>query len=318
METIKQFKYKNMIKNNLLIHTLLTSFMIWGTSVSAEFSLDMSVGVRIDEMKWSIAGDVMGGNPNVLSELTWTDVTSKTAKTELTFVADNGFYFSGMLTFADITDGNMQDSDYMGNNRTVEFSRSSSTTSGDDLLDVSVAIGYQIHIWDEQTILTPMIGLSRHEQNFRMTNGVQEINLRSDFTGPFAGLNSSYQAVWEGVWIGLDISHRVGKRLSLFGDVEYHRVDYTAEADWNLRSDFAHPVSFRHTANGDGFVFKLGGRYHFTKQFALDLHTTWQFWETDVGIDQTFFSNETTGVTRFNGAEWNSAAIMIGIRYTFD
>jgi len=36
--------------------------------------LSLSTGYRVDDFSWNIAGNVSGTNPNVLSELTWSDL----------------------------------------------------------------------------------------------------------------------------------------------------------------------------------------------------------------------------------------------------
>ena len=53
----------------------------------------------------------------------------------------------------------------------------------------------------------------------------------------YLGLNNSYDTQWKGSWLGLDALLGLGEKLSLNSTVEYHWVNYSAEANWNLRSD---------------------------------------------------------------------------------
>lgn len=83
------------------------------------------------------------------------------------------------------------------------------------------------------------------------------------FTGSFEGLNSTYDAKREGVWLGFDLVWEISEGLDFSGTFEYYWADYEGEADWNLRDDFAHPVSFRHDADGTGTVISICLKYFF-------------------------------------------------------
>ena len=115
------------------------------TSMSAEkkkaFPLEtdftLSAGYRVDDLDWSIAGNINGNNPNVLSELTWDDVESYQVKLQGNFVWPNIIALKGYVNYGWIFDGDNQDSDYLGDNRTLEFSRSNNSTDDDYVWDNS-------------------------------------------------------------------------------------------------------------------------------------------------------------------------------------
>ncbi len=44
------------------------------TAAEIEVGLELTNSYRIDNLNWNIAGDLYGNNPNILSELTWTDL----------------------------------------------------------------------------------------------------------------------------------------------------------------------------------------------------------------------------------------------------
>ncbi len=282
-----------------------------GQKIFTEFGL--SIGNRTDDIDWNIAGDINGNNPNVLSELTWSDLEIFQIELSNKTIIRDLFYLRGSFGYGWILEGSNQDSDYLGDNRTLEFSRSNNDASDGDVMDASLGLGLHFSFGLDWFGITPLIGYSYHQQNLTITDGFQTI----PNTGPFTGLNSSYDTEWEGPWIGLDFDFKVKKKHSLFINFEYHWADYYAEADWNLRTDFAHPKSFEHIAEGNGIVISTGAIFFYNYPVSLHLNFDYQDWNTDPGTDRVFFSNGTIIETRLNEVNWKSLAIMIGMVYGF-
>ncbi len=280
-----------------------------------EKRFDLSAGLRRDKFNWNIAGDITGANPNILSELSWNDLRIFQLKTDAKVIFDKKLRVEGSYGYGWIYHGDNQDSDYAGDNRTLEFSRSNNKTDDNNVSDLSAGLGYQFNLPDadffygHKVILTLLAGYSEHKQNLKITNGFQTIPA----TGPFDGLNSKYQAEWKGPWLGTEFETEKGK-FTGFLRFEYHWADYFAEADWNLREDFAHPVSYRHTADGKGTIVSLGAGYNIKTNWLVYLRTDFQDWETDKGIDRTFFSDGAIIDTQFNRAEWKATAILLGVK----
>jgi hypothetical protein len=278
-----------------------------------------NIGYRNDDLDWNIAGDSSGNNPNILSELTWSDLEIF----QLEFAVERNFpnrlKLKGSLAYGFIFDGENQDSDYLGNNRTLEFSRSNNSADDGNTSDVSIGLGYSIPLLREDFIVTPLVGFSFHGQNLTITEGFQTIPL----LGPFPGLNSSYDARWYGPWVGLELNARIynrdGTSLAheiLFG-IEYHWADYYAEANWNLRAVFAHPKSFEHEADGSGIVLGAGYNYFFNPQWSLGISGKYQEWETDPSIHRIFLAVGGEVETRLNEVNWESFSLMFGVTYRF-
>ena len=115
-------------------------------AIPLETDFTLSAGYRRDDLDWNIAGDINGNNPNVLSELTWDDVESYQVKLQGNFVWPNIIALKGYANYGWIFDGDNQDSDYLGDNRTFEFSRSNNNTDDHYVWDASVAIGYPLRL----------------------------------------------------------------------------------------------------------------------------------------------------------------------------
>jgi hypothetical protein len=206
---------------------------------SQSFELSISTGRRSDNLDWNIAGfapSVFGPDPvNVLSELTWSDIESQEVRVGLRVLLKR-FLIKGEADYGFITGGANQDSDYGGNDRTQEYSRSNNSADDGSVWDLSGAVGYQYKFPALGGVvdLIPMAGLSYHRQNLTITNGFQTLATPglTPPLGPFAGLDSTYEAGWAGPWIGAELAYQRGK-LKLFGNFELHGTYFSSEANWN-------------------------------------------------------------------------------------
>ncbi len=285
-----------------------------------EIEMIFSGGYRRDDLDWNIGGYIRGQYINVLSELTWDDIESYQVKFQGSLVWPNIIALRCLADYGWIFDGDNQDSDFAGSDRTMEFSRSNNSADDGEVWDVSVAVGYPLR-WGRSVIgtFTPLVGYSRHEQNLEITDGFQSIPP----TGAFPGLDSSYDTEWEGPWVGIDLNFRAAAinafahRLETFFTYEYHWADYEAEADWNLREDFRHPKSFEHDADGQGWVIRAGLNLVLQRHVALNFNFDYQDWDTDSGTDRIFFPDGTTAKTRLNEVNCTSYAFGLGLSVRF-
>lgn len=283
----------------------------------------ISLGQRRDDFNWSIAA--ADSRPDVLSELTWSDVNSNQLEISNQSILGRHVYLRFNMNYARIADGCVRDSDYAGNNRTDEYSRSISQSNGDYLFDFSLGAGYPFTFCKGNLMVVPLIGGSLHKQNFRITDGYQVISTNPDDypVGPLPSqLSSTYRAKWEGYWLGCDLQYDFQPNsawvppMQWAFSLEYHWTRYTAKADWNLRSDLEHPVSFEQDADGHGL--SLQGQWAVAVTSRLNITLTLQYlkWTTDQGNDRfNHVSNPQN--RRFNGAEWESRGVMVGIAYRF-
>lgn len=287
-----------------------------GAEIKPEFKL--SAGYRSDELKWNIAGDSSGCNeandgcPNVLSELQWTDIRSFNVKASMNADIGKRIYTRAYADYGFIFAGDNQDSDYDGDDRTLEFSRSNNSSDSGDLYDLSAGIGYIIRPRRSYVALIPMAGYSYHKQDLTITDGFQTWPPY----GPFDGLDSSYDARWNGPWAGIDfIFYR--DKWTISTAFEYHVIDYYAEANWNLRDDFEHPKSYEHEADGDGFIASINADYKFNERTSAGFTIDYQDFHTEPGVDRTFFSDGTESETRLNEVVWYSYSLLLSLKYAF-
>lgn len=296
-------------------------------ALAAKDKADISItaGKRVDDLDWSIAGFLeIAPNTyryvNVLSELAWTDIESYQLKAKARIYLGR-VYLRGHADYAFIVSGENQDSDYAFNDRTLEWSRSNSNSDSGDLWDVSGGVGYVFrseHAGGRLDVI-PVIGLSYHKQDLRMTDGFQTISV-SPYTymdlGPFPGLNSTYSASWAGPWAGVDIEYAY-KRLTVSGSFEYHVAYFEAVADWNLRSDLAHPKSFRQWADATGVVASIGAEYALDDRWSLAGSFELVDFAASEGTDRVYLADGRAGNTPLNGVNWESRVFSLGLNYRF-
>lgn len=283
--------------------------------------LQLGSGYRKGELSWNIAGS--SGDPDVLSELEWKDLDVFQTRAEgLLLLGKTGapnlwFYLKGSVAYGWILDGKNRDSDYAEDGRTLEFSRSENSGDGGDLLDLSIAAGPQIRFFDNNLAIAILAGWSYHEQNLEISDGRQTVASDADDLGAIPGLDSRYATKWWGPWLGTDIQWLLGDNFTLSGAFSWHFADYEAKADWNLRSDLEHPVSFRHYADGRGVILALGLQYQLTVDWLLALHYDYQDWQADRGSHQVYGADGDRGYTRLNEVTWQSQTVMLNLGYRF-
>lgn len=279
-------------------------------------ALEMSTGFRVDQFNWNIDGIPSGGSApvNVLSELTWTDLEI----IEFSVMGRKSvqsLYLRGSLNLGFIYTGQNRDSDYRGDNRTLEFSRSENNAGAGTVWDLSLGGGYKgwvLTAGEGAFTFRPLLGFSAHKQNLTMTDGYQVVPA----SGPFYGLNSSYKAFWAGPWAGFDADYAAGA-LTVYGSFELHGAVYRAEADWNLRSDFKHPVSFEHTANGVGVLLALGADYSVSDTLSVSASLKHQDWHTFPGTDRTYHITGAVSTNPLNEVNWISDVFTIGLNFSY-
>jgi hypothetical protein len=281
-------------------------------SVESPFEYALGAGYRKDNLSWSIAD----GGVNIASEVEWKKTVIAQLRAAAKLNLGSGWMVRGIYTTGAVKSGSNRDSDYAGSDRTQEYSRSDNKTGG-AVRDVSLGLGRKFSLFDLESgaafTVVPLAGLSIHQQSLTMYDGQQTIPPN----GALTGLNNSYATQWKGSWLGMDALLVLGEKWSLNSTIEYHWVDYTAEADWNLRNDLAHPVSFRHVAKGRGTLASAGVAYRFSRNFLVNASLERQKWNTWSGYDQTNFSFGGTGYYTLNPVSWDSTSFSLAAVYQF-
>jgi hypothetical protein len=297
----------------------------WFSQLINKSEIDVVVlnSVRIDELQWSIAGNSAGTNPDIRSELTWSNVHSHQIFMEGRALVNQKVYMRGAVDYGWIYSGHVRDSDYNSDDRNGEYSRSISHTGGDQIWDLSFGVGYPFLLAKHHMLVAPLLGYSYHVQNLRITNGEQIITWPSGPPlGSLDGLDSTYRTRWMGPWLGCDLRYRFWKSevdlpMELSLSLEMHWAQYDAEANWNLRSAFDHPTSFEHEADGMGYSFTTEWLIELAMQWDVTLRFHYRHWQTDSGRDRIHYASGATGTQQLNEVEWGTRSYMLGVTYHF-
>ncbi|MBU0674798.1 MAG: TonB-dependent receptor [Proteobacteria bacterium] len=319
----------------LVLVALSLLFLLMPHSAGAEnrnlrTELTMAAGFSSGEFDWNIAGDLNGENPKILSELSWTDLSilQVGAQGRMILKKDHwklGGVARGRLVYGAIVAGQNQDSDYDGDNRTREFSRSNNLSDSGGVWDVTLGVGPVFFLKGETFTISPLAGFSYHSQDLRMNDGYQTISeggyapagYVQQPVGPFHGLDSSYLAEWEGGWLGCDLEYISSDSLKVYGGVEVHLVHYHAEADWNLRPDLNHPVSFIQESDEAIGFREIVGVSLGEGRLRVKLEFNYERWHAQNGKDTVYFTDGSRAVTRLNEANWESLGGELGLILLF-
>ncbi|UCF96075.1 MAG: hypothetical protein JSV89_12915 [Spirochaetaceae bacterium] len=296
----------------LILQWLLIPDTLVHCGPQGNLRFEFSNGYQQGGLRWNIAGDLSGGNPNILSELTWSElkVYKIEGKAEMLFET---FMLRALFGYGWVLAGDNQDSDYLLDNRTSEFSRSTSDARGGYLLQGALGIGPRYEFGAVPITVVPLFGFAYHRQALVMTDGVQTISTppSTQPLGPIAGLNSSYATSWISLSLGVDMDYQISRWVSLAATLSVHPSAYYATADWNLRSDFTHPVSFVHRSLGLGFQGELSLGLEISRYWLVEPRVALEYWVGRGGVDETFWVAGGSSRTQLNEVIWKSVGFSL-------
>ncbi len=314
-----------------LLTCLTTLLCLWAANLSATIYCDgdvwITMGYRWDEFKWSITGP--DHVPNILSELEWEKLGVIEASAMGWNSFENGFYYRWGASYGTIIHGEVTDSDYLGDDRTLLYSRSKSMANRGKTLDFTGCIGWQCSCFSDSLVIAGIVGMSVEQQHLHLIGGHLVVNVFDpDDVGEIHGLNSEYEPTWWGPWIGLDAGWAACPDFVFSGGIEYHWTKYDATGHWNLRSDFC--GDFTQESKGTGFVGHVGISYAFRRDWLFILNLKGQHWRAHGGTDtckiRVQVVDEASGAvftecqkihTPFKEAVWSSYSAALGVEYRY-
>ncbi|MDO3641788.1 hypothetical protein [Mucilaginibacter sp. L3T2-6] len=264
----------------------------YGQGIEKTLQLSLTTGRQVEDFSWSIAGNISGQSPNVLSELKWQKVSGQNYAAALQWNPWKKVFITGGYNRVSVHSGNVSDIDYTSDNRTQpNYNQNFSDKKGYTSAWFAGA-GYAV-INSSLFSLVPFAGYGINAQSLYIV----------DLTGRFPGLDSRYDTEWKGPFLEIKSSVKIVRDLKLTADLAYNQVTYSARGDWNLISQFQHPVSYRHSANGYGVNASIGLAYSITPNIAIDAGYSYFNWETGNGTDQLYLSSGQVDKTQMNGVK---------------
>ena len=250
-----------------------------------------------DDFKWSIAGDLNGENPNILSALSWKDLRSRGFKLETEIPFKKQFFIKGNFYQLYIVKGTATDIDFADDGRKTPVFRADLKSNDGYFRNYQLQIGTYLSF--KKIEISPYLGYVYHKQFLTLSDDQL--------------LNSSYKSFWKGITAGVDISKNIGN-FNVKTRTQYHQVGYTGYADWNLIDEFAHPVSFKHLAKGFVVLQSVGLSYKISNYIYPFLNAEYGNWSTGAGIDELYYADGKIAKTRLNDVSRNNYNIGLGLK----
>lgn len=250
-----------------------------------------TAGFRLENMDWSIAGNLQGSNPNIKSELKWTDLVIADFSVSGHYQFGNRFSVEAGGSFGKTISGNVSDIDYLEDNRTnPSYQLHIKNKKGSDY-SVFTHAGY--HFYPSESLsLVPNLGYRFSSHTYWLSDdGIEQGGIT---------LNSSYRSSWKGPYAGFDLFYKPNEKLTLQTNLQYHQINYSADANWNLMTQFAHPKSFEHSAKGFQILGSLTPMLRINHKIKLLLDLGYLYGNTGDGNDLSFMADGSQGYTRLN------------------
>ena len=263
-----------------------------------------------DNLRWSIAGNSNGQNPNVLSEVQWQNLKLRGTGLDVEVNIWSGILFKGQYHRGTIYSGNAIDTDYSEDNRLNPSYEASLNSDQGHIYNFITVLSYRFKVFPV-FFLAPYAGYSKSRQSLFLKN------FNDKTPAEEKRLNSTYQTNWTGPVIGFDAALALKKRLSLKASLSYAQAKYRATADWNLIDAFAHPDSFRHTADGYEASAMLQLDFHIISPLFVFIRCNYLHAATGAGTDELFLIDGSSVISQFNEAVRSSKGAGIGICYHF-
>jgi len=297
-------------------YLLLLLYTFLGLAVCAQSQIPYKEKVTIafygdylqEDLRWSIAGNSSGQNPNVLSELIWKNLKLKGAGVDIKIDLFQNIFFTGNYHRAKAYAGTATDTDYGEDDRTSPTFLANLTSDQGHMFSYLTALGYQLRLFSILTV-SPYLGYSKSRQFLHLTDSGAEL------TNGEKQLNSTYQTTWSGPLLGFTSTAGLTDRINVRAGFNYMNSKYKGVADWNLIDSFVHPVSFMHRANGFQVNIDLQFSYRVIPQLSVNIQGKYRNAETGKGTDQLFLNDGRTLNSQFNGAINTGKGVSIGIVY---
>ena len=278
---------------------------------TALVALGLWTGYRELDVSWRTLATPAGAAPAAPTTADWRDLRAVEAGASLTWEA-GPLQLRGALGYGRIFAGRNSLTAYTDDSRGVQLDRSENHSERGWLLDATLAAGWvlQPRPWLR---LTPEAGYAWQLQHLTLTDGDQVVPA----SGPYDGLDSSYDARWSGPWAGLEATWRARPRLAFSARFAYHWADFHAQGDFNLRSDLAHPDSFDQDAGGRGLVGAIGLSYTSTPGLTWWLQLEIEHWRAWGGTNHTHDALGGQADTTLDEARSDGHALLAGLRWGF-
>lgn len=250
--------------------------------------------------EWSIAGNLEGKSPNILSELKFNNITSLGTYIKGEYHLRKALVITADFNKSQTINGEGIDTDYEDDNRKNPTFEKKFISNKGNFTSLKAGFGFPIRL-STRIMMTPIIQYYLTNQYFYILNN------------EMPDLKSTYQTEMRGAEISIKTKVFLNKALYTTLTFSHHLVNYKAEADWNLIDSFKHPLSFSQTSNGSGYNIDFTFGVKLNKTFYATAAGDFNLTNISKGIDTSYLITEKEISTQFNGAKNKMYALKIGI-----
>lgn len=287
-----------------LIYCVAISLTSLSVSAQSRWSISAGSSLASTQFDWSIAGNMNGQNPNILSELRYTNIKQWGLGVDASYALSNKLNLQIRALALRTFSGQGTDMDYQGDNRTGNsyLLNFESKNGGRQLVDLTLMYETKsLNRWN--LFLGVVTGLS-----------TQTLALTSAETST---LNSPYRTTIMGIGPALTVqwAPATGWLLDMAGTGRI--VSYQALATWNLIPAFEQPRSFTHRAAGSSWTASIKIQKQVSPQGHLFLRAE-SLWDIiQRGVDRAYLRDGSRPETRFNNARGSSLLAHLGYTLHF-
>ena len=282
-------------------------------------SFTLRQGISYSNFSWSISQSSLDNRP--LSHLSYEDIEMDTTAVEMNISKLLGFKpsywdISVQMSYGKVQSGTLIDNDYV-------YSMGEQSLSTQTTASLKGSTNYGLEIGANRALnasrtsnLDMLLGFTLVRDIYKQTNGYQTYSQGRAFTTPLEidGLDSRYEALWLGPYVGLAQHYNLGQNKFTFSSKLRGHV-YSGEGYWNLRKEFAQPKSFEHSAFGAGIEIKANHILNLTSSMRIEQHVGFDHNRTLSGKDTVFYANGSSMETNLLPAEKNNFFYNIGFTW---
>ncbi|SDC63056.1 Outer membrane protein beta-barrel domain-containing protein [Niabella drilacis] len=264
----------------------------------------VAAGYGRSDLHWSIAGNIDGEDPDILSELVWSRLRGPLWNGGIRYYFKNRLGIELNAGYHSIQQGRVTDRDYAGDHRQDNYYNEQFNSGGRDVL-IDAAVNYNIGILADFQI-RPFIGYTLKKQEALLLGDEEKEK----------DLHSSYKTTWMGGRAGLNaigVFNRFDIRMNCSGGL----LNYKADALWNLIGNFAKTVSFRHRTHAYQVDGNIEMGYTFWKKIRVMGYYQITHGDAWKGTDRAYYTDGSTIDTRLNWVTTTGTAFGAGLSYLF-
>ncbi len=283
-----------------------------------KFLFTLALTQESSSVDFNIAASVSNdASPNVLSELIFDPIDTTNAYANLGYMwlvgSKTAIGITGTYSESISSDGRALDYDFDADDRTDMFSLSRSSLDDSQIRHYAVETFSKTRWFDKPGhYLTGGIGFEKKIYHLHITDGQQ----KHPVVQPISGLKSTYEPEFKNTYLFIATEHKFrGGYLTIKAQHIWSHLD--SKADWNLREEFAHPVSYIHDGDGTGHTLSI--KYSYPIHDNIDIYTQLSSRKVEIknGYDQIYFADGKSAVTKLNQVNEKTNAFSIGATFHF-